>query len=329
MSLFYISVFLLSSIMLAIAGDWLVRSLARIARYFGWQEFIAAFFIMSIAVSVPELFIGLTAAFQGIPELSFGNIIGANIIHFTLALALATIVLGKLEFDSENVRLAADFTILFALFPFVLMIDGVLSRVDGIVLMSSFFIYVIWVFSKRERFSQQYRPVIWDGNHHLLSPFEKFRQVMKDFGLFIFAMGVLLLAAEGIVSSATFFANMFNIPLVVIGVFVVGLGTALPETYFAVASARRGNAWMVVGNLLGSTVLTASLVLGLVAFLHPIIITDFSPYIVSRAFLVISAVALLVFSRTDNKITSREALVLLMLYVLFGVVQLFVQGSSM
>ncbi len=320
MALFYVSVFLLSSIMLAIAGDWLVRSLARIARYFGWQEFIAAFFIMSVAVSVPELFIGITAAAEGIPELSFGNIVGANIIHFTLALALATIVLGELKFESVQIRTSVNFTFLFALLPFLLMIDGDLSRADGVILMSSFFIYVLWVFSKRERFSQQYQPLALNG-HQLLSPLEKFRQFMKDVGLFVAGISVLIAASQGIVNSAAFFADIFNIPLVVVGVFIVGLGTALPETYFAVASARRGNAWMVVGNLLGSTVLTASFVLGLVAFIHPIVIVDFSPYVVARAFLVMSAVALLLFSRTEHKITSREAFAMLTLYILFAVAQ--------
>ncbi|TSC73504.1 MAG: inner membrane protein [Parcubacteria group bacterium Gr01-1014_70] len=321
MVVLYVSIFLLSSIMLAVAGDWLVRSLSRIARFFGWNDFIAAFFIMSVAVSVPELFIGITAALEGIPELSFGNIIGANIIHFTLAIALATIVLGKLTFESSNVRLSVDFTILFALLPFLLMIDGMLSQRDGIILMSAFLIYVIWVFSKREHFSKQYQPTLYNG-HVALLPFEAFRQFIKDFGTFLFGAGVLLLAAKGIVEAASFFALTFHIPLVVVGVFIVGLGTALPETYFAVASARRGNQWMVVGNLLGSTVLTASLVLGLVAFLHPIVINDFSPYVIARAFLILSGSALLVFSRTGNTLTTREAFILLTFFVVFGTVQI-------
>ena len=307
--------------MLAIAGDWLVRSLHRIARFLGWQDFITAFFIMSVAVSVPELFIGITAALGGIPELSFGNIIGANIIHFTLAIALATIVLGNLSFESAHVRLSADFTIFFAVLPFILMIDGVLSRRDGIVLMSAFFIYVLWVFSKREHFSKQYYPLASDG-HGIVSPFEKYKMFLKDFGTFLMGVGVLILAAKGIVESATFFAEALQMPLVMIGVFVVGLGTALPETYFAIASARRGNQFMIIGNLLGSTVFTASFVLGLVAFLYPIVITDFSPYIIARAFLIISGITLLVFSRTGNKLTSREAFILLGFLFIFGLVQI-------
>lgn len=324
MTLLYAFLFLLSSVMLAVAGDQLVRSLARIARFFGWQEFIAAFFVMSVAVSVPEFFIGVTSALQGIPELSFGNIIGANIVHFTLAIALATIVLGKLEFASEHIRMSVNFTILFSLLPLLLMIDNDLSRIDGIILIAAYFIHVLWVFSKREHFARFYETNIYNGFHGITLG-ERFGQLTRDFGTFAGGVALLLVSAFGMVRSASFFAETFSIPLVVVGVFVVGLGTALPETYFAVASARRGNAWMVIGNLLGATVLTASFVLGVVALIHPISITDFSPYIVARTFLVMAAAALLVFTRTGNVISSREASVLLMLYVLFAVTQLMGQ----
>src|SRR3989344_124304 len=124
MTVFYVLVFLISSAILALAGDWLVRSLARIARYFGWKDFLAAFFIMSFAVSIPELLVGVSAAMQGIPELSFGNIMGANMIHVTLAIALAALVLGGIRFDGKVVRASADFTIVIALLPFLLMLDG-------------------------------------------------------------------------------------------------------------------------------------------------------------------------------------------------------------
>ena len=327
MALFHLFIFLLSSVVLAVAGDLLVRSLSRIAHYFKWQEFTAAFFIMSFAVSVPELFIGITAALQGIPELSFGNIIGANMLHFTVAVALAALVLGRLDFETENVRVSADFTIIFALLPFLLMLDGSLSRIDGIILIASYFIYSVWVFSKKERFSEFYALKGKKSKMHYGykgSPIQQFRQFMGDISMFIVGIALLLASAQGIVSSASFFAAMFSLSLVAVGVFVVGLGTALPETYFAVASARRGNGWMVVGNLLGSTVFTASFVLGVVALIRPIIITDFSPYVVARIFLIVSAVAFLFFSRSDRAISSKEALFLLILYVLFVITQLVV-----
>ncbi len=320
----HLAIFIASSFFLAIAGDWLVRSLARIARYFGWKDFLAAFFIMSFAVSIPELLVGVSAALSGVPELSFGNIMGANMIHFTLAIALAALVLGGIGFDGKVVRTSADFTIIIALLPFLLMLDGNLSRLDGAVMIGLFLIYTVWILSKKDHFRELYTKEIFE-NHNGHSPLYKFRAFMKDLGVFIVGILLLLVSAQGLVSSASFFAAALNIPLVLVGIFIIGLGTALPETYFAIASARRGNSWMVIGNLMGSTVFTASFVLGLVAIIHPIQIVDFSPYIVTRAFLVLAAVVFLIFSRTERKITHREALTLLVIYIIFILTQLTIR----
>lgn len=321
MTVLYVWIFLVSSVVLALAGDWLVRSLARIARYFGWKDFLAAFFIMSFAVSLPELLVGVSAALQGIPELSFGNIMGANMIHVTLAIALAALVLGGIRFDGNVVRASADFTIVIALLPFLLMLDGNLSRLDGVIMMGLFVAYTFWIFSKKEHFQELYVKEM-SVHRNSNTPFQNFKLFVKDLGAFFAGSALLLASAQGIVVSASYFGELLNIPLVMVGIFIIGLGTALPETYFAIASARRGNSWMVVGNLMGSTVFTASFVLGLVAFIHPIHIADFSPYIVTRAFLILAAAAFLVFSRTDKKISYREAVTLLVIYIVFILSQL-------
>lgn len=314
MTIFYVAVFLLSALVLAVAGNWLVDALARIARLFGWREFIAAFFIMSVAVSVPEFLIGVTSALRGIPELSFGNIIGANVVHFTLSIALAALVLGGIRLHrGQTVWSSTVFTIFIALLPIFLISDGILSRIDGVVLIGSFIIYALWIFSKKEHFKQIYNHSEFSNR----SIFEKFHHFLKNFGI-IFGGTILLIAAtEGIVRSATFFADALNVPLVIVGILVIGLGTALPETYFSIASARRGHTWMIVGNLMGSTVVTASLVLGIVALINPIVVTNFSPYVVSRLFLLVSALVFLFFFWSGGKITTKESLFLLFLYIAF------------
>ncbi|GAI48829.1 unnamed protein product [marine sediment metagenome] len=90
-------------------------------------------------------------------------------------------------------------------------------------------------------------------------------------------MGIsfLLLAAEGIVMSASFFAESLNLSIALIGILIVGLGNALPEIYFVIASARKGQTWMILGNLMGSIIVPATLVLGIVALICPIEVPDF------------------------------------------------------
>ncbi len=97
----------------------------------------------------------------------------------------------------------------------------------------------------------------------------------------------------------------------------MGLGNALPETYFAVISAKKGQTWMILGNLMGSVIVPATLVLGIVALICPIEIIDFSPFAIARFFLIISALFFLFFVRTGRKITRKEALFLLLIYIVF------------
>jgi cation:H+ antiporter len=88
-TLFAVVIFVLAGILLFIGGELLVDGKLRLARYYGIKEFIVAFFVMAFAGTLPNFFVGITAALQGIPELSYGDVMGNNIIALTLAVALA------------------------------------------------------------------------------------------------------------------------------------------------------------------------------------------------------------------------------------------------
>jgi Ca2+/Na+ antiporter len=107
-----------------------------------------------------------------------------------------------------------------------------------------------------------------------------------------------------------------------VGILVVGLGNAIPETYFAIIAARKARNWMILGDLMGSVIVATTLVLGIVALIHPIEIVNFSPFAIARFFLIISAMFFLFFVRTERKITTKEALCLLGLYITFVLVEI-------
>ena len=80
---------------------------------------------------------------------------------------------------------------------------------------------------------------------------------------------------------------------------------------------------MILGNLMGAVIVPSTLVLGIVAFLCPIEIKDFSPFVIARVFLIISVVFFFFFVRTDRKITKREAVILIGIYILFVLCEIF------
>lgn len=312
--LFYILVFILSCVLLALSGNWLVAALVRIAKFLKWKEFFAAFFIFSFAAELPELFIGVSSAIQGVPELSFGNIVGANVVHFSLAIALAIFLLTEIKVESRVVQTSCLFTVAVSIMPLLLILDKSLSRFDGLILILSFLLYLPWIFSEGERFTK-----IYDGGGEVkaISVIKKFKNFFKDLGILIAGTVLIILASQGVIQSSVFFAKSFNISLSFIGIVLLGLGTALPEVYFSITAAKKDQAWMILGNLMGCAAISASLILGLVALIKPVQIVDFSPFAVGRAFLFLAAIFFLIFLRTDKKLTKNEGIVLFLIYIAF------------
>ena len=312
---FYISIFLASCALLFWAGNWLVGGLMRTAKFLGWREFVVAFFIMAFVGSLPNLFVGISSALHGIPQLSFGDIVGGNLIDLTIVVALAALIAKGLPAESKMVQTTSIFTMAVAILPLILILDGTLGRGDGILLILCFGLYVSWLFSKKERFTKVYD----NGKAPVVKEFKTF---IKDLGRIILGVICLLAAAEGIVRSASFFAESLNLPIALIGILIVGFGNALPEAYFAIASARKGQTWMILGDLMGSVIVPATLVLGIVALICPIEIVDFSPFAIGRFFLIIAAMFFLFFVRTDRKISKKEASFLLGIYILFVAIEI-------
>jgi len=314
MIFFYIIIFIASFFLLILSSNWLIGALTKLAKFLGWKEFVVAFFTMALAGAVPNLSVGLSSIFHRVPQLSFAEIVGGNIIDLTVAVALAALISkGGLALASRTVQGSAVFTLIVAILPLLLIADGSLSRIDGLLLILAFLIYMFWLFSKEDRFSKIY--------NRIKKPLG-FRTAFKNIGILIGTVMLLLLSAEGIVRSATFFSVSLNFPIALIGILIVGLGNALPEIFFSIQAARRGKDWLVVGNIMGSVIIPATLVLGLVAFFSPIQITNFSPYAIGRFFLIISAIFFLLFLRTGKKITKKEAVFLLAIYILFVLVEI-------
>lgn len=318
-----INIFVVSMFVVAWSGPWLVAALTRISRYLGWREFVVAFFLMAFAGSLPNLAVGITSALQGIPELSFGDVVGGNMIDLSLAVALAVLLSGAaLSAEGITVQSSVLFSVGATLLPLVLILDGNLSRIDGIIMIAVFLMYMAWLFSKGERFKKVYDNTQQEQEEEQ-GPVGEFRDFMRDLGEVVLGGFLLVAGADGVVWSASNFAQAFEIPLAVVGIVLVGLGNALPEIYFAISSARQGKTEMILGDLMGSVMVPATLVLGLVVLIRPIEGIDLSPFTIGRFFLVLSAVIFFIAARTGRKITRKEGWVLFGIYILFILVEIF------
>lgn len=312
--------FLIYILVMAVSGKWVVHALMRVSRYLRWKEFVVAFFVMAIAGSLPNLFLGVSSAFQGIPELSFGDITGNNLVALTLAVSLAVLFAKNKEIpaQSRTVLNTSTFTLAAVSLPLILSLDASLSRIDAVLLIFLFIFYIWWLFSKRERFIKTY-------DNDTFPFFKEFKNFIKDLGTIALGVILLLVASHGIVNSAKFFAYNFGFSIILLGVFITSLGNALPEVYFAMASAKSGETWMILGDLMGAVIVPTTLVLGIVTLIHPIHIVDFAEFAIARISLIISALFFFFFVRSHQKITAREGLLLMGLYVAFLIVEILLK----
>lgn len=304
---------------IAFIGKWVVSALVRISKFLGWKEFVVAFVAISFGAAMPELLIGVNSALKGVPILSLGNIMGQNLILFTLAPAICAFILKNLELESKTVRAGSTFAVIAAFLPLLLALDGEISRIDGIVLILSFFIYIAWLFSKKERFTK-----VYEGESDLSEKSEKnFVSVATNFLIVAGGLFLLILSSQGVINFALSFSDLLRIPLPLVGILIIGLGTSLPETYFAITLARKKQSWMILGGLMGSVAVSSTWILGLVSFIRPIRITDFSPLAITRIFLIAGALFFLFFIRTHKRITIKEGLFLFILYIIFLLIEIF------
>lgn len=314
----YLGIFVGSCLVLIRSGALVVKALVRMAQFLGLKEFIVASILMAFATSLPEIFVGVTSALHQKPQLSFGTVIGSNIIVLTLVVGIGAIMAKGLKFDGKILQLSSLYAVGAALLPLLLILDGRVSRIDGIVLILVLFFYFRRLLAQEERFTKVFA-------NHFRREWSHFKLFLKDLGVFLAGIVLLLLSSQGIVYSASGLAVIFNLPLVVIGLFAVAFGTSMPEIAFGVKSITMGHKDMVLGDAFGSVVVNSSLALGLVALIAPFEIHNFSPYLAGIIFTVISVFVFFIFFKTGNEITRKEALFLLEVYVLFILVEILIK----
>jgi len=321
--LLYPLIFIVSSAALMWGGGKFIAGLIKMGRLLKWREFVVAFFVMALASSLPNLFVGINSALHKIPQLSLGDIIGGNLVDLTLVIALAALIAKTgVPAESRMVQTSAIFTAVIAIMPLLLMLDGKLGRGDGIVLLSIFSFYIYWIFSKDERFKKVYNGEK-DGEEKTGVIFTV-RDFIKTVAEIIVLVVFLLVAAEGVVLSVRGFIEKSGLSLEFVSILIVGLGNVFPEAYFALISAKKGQTWMILGDLMGSVIIPSTLVLGIVSLIHPIRVFHLTPFAVARVFLIVAAFFFLIIIRSDKKITKKEAIILLFLYLLFFAVEVII-----
>lgn len=295
--------FLISCLVLAVSGHLVVKNLVKIAQYYEFREFVIGFIIIAIATSIPEIFVGISSALTQIPSLSLGNIIGSNIIVLTLIIGVTALLGKKIKIEKEIEKKDIIYTSIIAILPILLFLDRELSRIDGVVLLIIFSLYI-------------FRLITRSGHFKKVSNGVAKREVPIRLITFIISLIILLISANFIVEYSSLLIIDLAFPPILIGLIIVSLGTSLPELSFEVYSILKGFSGMALGNLLGSVIINSTLVLGVTSLILPIK-AYFPSFIIGTLFLLINLILFIIFAKTEKEISWKEGIVLIMLYVIF------------
>lgn len=313
MVLLYLLIFVIASYALVKSGTILVKVLTMMSRYFKLTEYVFAFILMTFATSMPELFVGITAAVGGVPNISLANIIGSNFIHLTFILGLVAIISRGLKVESKIAKRDAWIIFFIALLPLLLLFDKKISRGEGFLLLIIFGWYIYHILREKDAFSRRM--------NHITRDAEAFRNLIKGFIYFIIAAAVLLLSSWGVVETAKLIAKDLYLPLTLIGIILVAFGTSLPEMVFGVRAVIAKHEGLTLGNLIGSIVVNSTFILGIVALIHPIEIVNLNVIYIGGAFMMVSILLANIFIATKNKVSWKEGLFLIVFYIGFLVAE--------
>lgn len=309
----YIILFLVSVYILVKSGAIAVKNLVAVARYLRISEYVLAFILMALATSLPEFFVGINSALSKTSILSLGNVIGSNIVNLSFVLGAVVIIAKGIRIESKIAKRDTWLVFFISILPVLLLIDKNLSRADGVILLIAFIWYFRRILKDKEAFKKRM--------NHVARTVEEFWQFIKDLIVFILAIVILLGSSWAVVKTAELIAQGLNLTLALIGLILVAIGTSLPELVFGIKSVITRHEGMNLGNLIGSTVINSTLILGITALVFPIKIEDFNLILTSGLFMILTILIVNFFIATKDKISLREGMILIGLYVLFLIIE--------
>ncbi|MGE5298217.1 MAG: sodium:calcium antiporter [Acidobacteriaceae bacterium] len=296
---------------LVIKGSiWATRYAASLAESFRLSKYTVGFIIISVISILPETFISIDSAFAGVPSFGLATLFGSNIADLTLVLAAIILLVGRgLKVEGKILKSRSVYPFILLL-PLVLGINGHYSRLEGIalILCGGIFYYLAL------KNDVDNTVVINSG----------YKRVKNAFMLSI-SMAVLLVGAHFTVSSATILAGYVGVSPVIIGMLIVGLGTTIPEFFFSLRSVQKRDDSLAIGDILGTVLADATIVVGILALVQPFYFPKKIIYI-TGLFMVAASLLLFRLMRSGRTLSRKESYFLIAFWLTFVIVE-FVANS--
>ena len=251
-------------VLLATGAEGLVRGSTALALRFGVTPLVVGLTVVSFGTGSPELFVSIQAALKGESGLALGNVVGSNISNIALILGLSSLA-RPMKVRSELIKREVPLMIAITLLLCLLLLDGMLSRLEGLLLVAGSIGYTTYAYiaARRDRsavIAEQFEEALVESR----------RAAWLDVLFVVIGFVLLLGGANVLLIGAMNIAEQFGVRQVVIGLTIVAIGTSLPELAASVVASTRREPDVAFGNAIGSNILNILLILGVAAVIRPI-----------------------------------------------------------
>ena len=289
-------------IMLFIGAEGLIRGSSNLAIKIGITPLVVGLTVVAFGTSTPELVVSLKAALLGNSSISLGNVVGSNIANIALILGVAALI-KPLDVHAKVIMREIPIMIGISLLLLLLLLDGELGFIDGLVFVSGIITYTfVNVWMARKEKSPEVDKEFKEGLKSKLG-------IPVSIVLMIAGLGLLILGANLFVQSAVAIAKMFNVSDAIIGLTIVAIGTSLPELITSIVAAYKKESDIAIGNVVGSNIFNILGILGITALIIPISSAGIS--YIDLGVMLFTAIILFPLSRTGFSISRAEGVLLL------------------
>ena len=307
----WVLLIILGFVLLIKGADFLVDGASNIAKKFHIPEIVIGLTIVSIGTSMPELFVSITSAINGYPDMAIGNVVGSNIANLLLILGVSSVI-KSVKFKRETrlieIPMCLGITILFVL---LCNLGHDVTRTDAgilIALFVLFILYTIFMAKKGEDFDKE------DDDAKNVDKVKSSKSTIKDIVFLLLGAVLLKFGGDLTVNNAVEVAKYFGLSEKLISVTILAIGTSLPELVTSVSAAIKGKSYIAIGNILGSNIFNMLLIIGVSAMIKPIVYN--TSYNMDMIFLLVGTLILSLFPLIPpkNKMSRGNGLVYVLIY---------------
>lgn len=285
-------------LMLVKGADWFVSGSSGIASKFGIPQLVIGLTLVAMGTSAPEAAVSITAALKGSADITIGNVVGSNILNILIILGVSSVI-TTIAVAPSTVKYEIPYMIFITALLMVLGVTGnSVSRLDGVILWIAFLAYLGYLFWMAAKKKEE----VPDDT--------KDKPIWQLLISMIVGLLLILWGSNVTVDAATNIAKMIGISERFIGLTIVALGTSLPELFTSVAAAKKGNADIAIGNIVGSNIFNILFVVGSTALITPV---TFASGFVVDTLIAIAASVLLFLCVFKTKKLNRTAGILMLL----------------